>query len=283
MRRASSGLAAASGLKRGLVYLPALVWLTVSIYPFLFLVQNSFKGGIEFYMGDVWDLPNRLSFSHYVDVISNGFFRFFSNSVYVVSVSLIMLLLTASLAAYGLSRIRFRFRNVFYFLFVGGMTIPVHIVIIPVYLTTRRLGIYDTLFSLLGPFVAISIPITIFILVAFMEEIPLSLEEAAHMDGAGRLQIFRHVVLPVSRPPLTAVGILNAVVLWNEFIFPLVLISSVEKRPLTLALWNFQGQYTANIPAMMAVLILSSLPLFVAYAFVHERLMEGIVVAAVKG
>jgi raffinose/stachyose/melibiose transport system permease protein len=172
---------------------------------------------------------------------------------------------------------------VFYFLFVGGMTIPVHIVIIPVYLTTRQLGIYDTLLSLIGPFVAISIPITIFILVAFMEEIPLSLEEAAHMDGASRLQIFRHVILPVSSPPLTAVGILNAVVLWNEFIFPLVLINSVEKRPLTLALWNFQGQYTANIPAMMTVLILSSLPLFLAYAFVHERLMEGIVVAAVKG
>jgi raffinose/stachyose/melibiose transport system permease protein len=271
------------GLKNALIYLAALVWLTISIYPFVFLVQNSFKGGKEFYMGNVWDLPAQLSFNHYVDVIHNGFFRFFFNSGLVVSVSLFLLLLTASLAAYGLSRIKFRYRDVFYFLFVGGMTIPVHIVIIPVYLTTRQLGIYDTLLSLIGPFVAISIPITIFILVAFMEEIPLSLEEAAHMDGASRLQIFRHVILPVSSPPLTAVGILNAVVLWNEFIFPLVLINSVEKRPLTLALWNFQGQYTANIPAMMTVLILSSLPLFLAYAFVHERLMEGIVVAAVKG
>jgi raffinose/stachyose/melibiose transport system permease protein len=87
----------------------------------------------------------------------------------------------------------------------------------------------------------------------------------------------------MSRPALTAVGILNAVVLWNEFIFPLVLISSEGKRPIPLALWNFQGQFAANIPLMMAALVLSSLPLLIVYGIVRERLIEGMVAGALKG
>jgi raffinose/stachyose/melibiose transport system permease protein len=268
---------------RTLVYVLALIWVVITIYPLLFLVQNSLKTQAQFFVGDVWSLPHKLSVDTYVRVWQAHFPLFLLNSVLVVGVSLIILMFAGSLAAFGLSRIRFRLRGVFYYLFIGGLTIPVHITLIPVYIITRQLHIYDTLGSLIGPFVAFNLPVAVFILAAFMAEIPLSLEEAAFMDGANRFQVFWNVILPMSRPSVTAVGIYNAVILWNEFIFPLVLINTQSKRPLTLALWNFQGEFSADVPAMMAALLLSMLPLLVLYAIAKERLIEGLVSGAVKG
>lgn len=268
---------------RFLPYALASLWLVVVLYPIVFLVQNSMKSQPQYYNGTFWQLPKPFSIANYVTVWNNDFVRFFFNSFLSVGVSLVILLFAGSLAAYGLSRIRFRFRTLFYFIFVGGLTIPIHITLIPVYELTRSLGIYDRLIALIGPFVAFNLPVTVFIVAAFMGEISQSLEEAAYMDGAGRWQIYARIITPISRPALTAVGILDAVVLWNQFIFPLVLISSVEKRPIPLALWNFQGQFSANIPLMMAALVLASLPLFIVYAIVRERLIEGMVAGAIKG
>jgi raffinose/stachyose/melibiose transport system permease protein len=268
---------------RVLIYLLAVIWVVITIYPLIFLIQNSFKTSTEFFMGDVWTLPGRFSLATYQKVWATHFPRFLANSLFVVSISLFILLLAGSSAAFGLSRIRFRLSGFFYYLFVGGLTIPVHITLIPVYIITRKLGIYDTLWALVGPFVAFNMPVAVFVLSSFMADIPPSLEEAGYMDGASRFQVFWNIVLPISRPAVTAVGIYNAVILWNEFIFPLVLINSTWKRPLTLALWNFQGEFSADVPAMMAALLLSMIPLLIFYAVTKERLIEGLVAGAIKG
>jgi raffinose/stachyose/melibiose transport system permease protein len=268
---------------RVVIYILAVIWVVITIYPLIFLIQNSFKTSTEFFMGDVWTLPGRFSLATYQKVWETHFARFLANSLFVVSISLTILLLAGSSAAFGLSRIRFRLSGFFYYLFVGGLTIPVHITLIPVYIITRKLGIYDTLWALVGPFVAFNTPVAVFVLASFMGDIPSSLEEAGYIDGASRFQVFWNIVLPISRPAVTAVGIYNAVILWNEFIFPLVLINSTEKRPLTLALWNFQGEFSADVPAMMAALLLSMLPLLIFYAVTKERLIEGLVAGAIKG
>ncbi|WP_321992093.1 carbohydrate ABC transporter permease [Marispirochaeta aestuarii] len=270
-------------IKKGIIYFLATLWLIISIYPIIFLVLNSLKSNSDFFSGNAWDFPVTWMFENYMAVIEQDFIRYTLNSLVTVGISLIILVLAGSLAGFGLSRIRFRFRNLLYLLFVGGLTIPIHITLIPVYNLTRILGIYDSLGALIGPFVAFNLPVTVFILTSFMGELPRSLEEAAYMDGATRLQVYWNIVLPISRPAVTAVVILDAVVLWNEFIFPLVLINSEKYRPLTLALWNFQGEFTAKIPLMMASLVLASLPLFTIYAIARERLIEGMVVGAVKG
>jgi raffinose/stachyose/melibiose transport system permease protein len=268
---------------RVVIYILAVIWVVITIYPLIFLIQNSFKTSTEFFMGDVWTLPGRFSLATYQKVWETHFARFLANSLFVVSISLTILLLAGSSAAFGLSRIRFRLSGFFYYLFVGGLTIPVHITLIPVYIITRKLGIYDTLWALVGPFVAFNTPVAVFVLASFMGDIPASLEEAGYIDGASRFQVFWNIDLPISRPAVTAVGIYNAVILWNEFIFPLVLINSTEKRPLTLALWNFQGEFSADVPAMMAALLLSMLPLLIFYAVTKERLIEGLVAGALKG
>lgn len=270
-------------LSKTIIYGLALIWLLITVYPFLFLFQNSLKASTEFYRASVWALPENVSFVNYARIWENNFWRFFLNSMFLAGTSLVLILLFASSAAFGLSRIRFKGRTPLYLLFVGGLTIPVHVTLIPIYTMTQRLGIYDSLWALIGPYVAVSMPMTVFILSAFMREIPASLEEAGYIDGATRWHVYWHIVLPISRPALIAVGIFNLVALWNEFIFALTLISSESNRPLTLALWNFQGKFSVDVPAMMAALLLSSLPVLALYAIAKERLIEGLTAGAIKG
>jgi raffinose/stachyose/melibiose transport system permease protein len=266
-----------------LVYVLAIIWFMITVYPFVFLFQNSMKEAREFYRVSVWSLPENASLINYLRIWENQIWRYFLNSVFLSSTSLTLILIVASAAAFGLARIKFRGNMAFYLLFVGGLTIPVHVTLIPVYTITKSIGIYDTLWALIGPYTAAAMPTTVFILTAFMKGIPGSLEEAAYIDGASRWHVYWHLVLPISRPALTAVGIFSLVNLWNEFIFALTLLSSEHVRPLTLALWDFQGQFSTNVPAMMAALLVSSLPVLVLYGIAKERLIEGLTAGAIKG
>ena len=266
-----------------IIYGLAIVWLIITLYPFIFLLQNSFKAGTEFYRISVWALPEKFSLSNYIRIWENHLTSYVVNSVILSGTSLILIVLGGSAAAFGLSRLRFKGQTFFYLLFVVGLTIPVHVTLIPIYSMTQALGLYDSLLALIGPYVAGAMPMTIIILRSFMNDIPGSLEEAAYIDGATRWDVYWNVVLPISQPALIAVGIFNLVALWNEFIFALTLISSEAKRPLTLALWNFQGQYQTDVPAMMTALLLSSLPVLFLYGIAKEKLIEGLTAGAVKG
>jgi raffinose/stachyose/melibiose transport system permease protein len=115
-----------------------------------------------------------------------------------------------------------------------------------------------------------------------MRQIPKELEEAARIDGSSTLGIFWRIILPLSKPGLVTLAIYNSVILWNEFVFAFVLITSPENRPLPLAIWEYQGQYAMNVPAIFAVLTLSSLPLIVVYIFGQERIVAGIMAGALK-
>ncbi len=271
------------GVKTLLLYCFAFLWLVISFYPFIFMVNTSLKGRMEFLMNPVWAAPDRFLYSNYLKVIEGGFFRFFFNSVGVVAVSVFLILLASSLASYVLSRIRFRFSGLIYGAFVAGMMIPIHITLIPVYNLTKALGIYDSLLALIGPYVSFSLPISIFILTGFMKDVPMELEEAAFMDGASHFQIYSKVLLPLSKPALATVAIYNFIMLWNEFIYALVLLTSKKNWNLTMGLWNFQGQYSIDIPLIMATLTLAALPLILIYVFLQEQVIKGMTSGALKG
>ena len=265
----------------GLIF--GILWLFLTLYPLFFMVMNSFKDSMQFFMGSAWEIPTTVSLNNYVEVWNMNFPRYLLNTIIVVGVSLIILVLSGSMGAYALSRMKFKFKNLIFILFIMGITIPIHITLVPVYTITRQIGLYDSLWGLIGPYVGFNLPITIFILKNFMEDIPVSLEEAAKIDGATRWNMFWKIIFPLSAPAVTAVTIYDMVILWNEFVFSLVLINSPKNRPLTLGLWDFQGQFTANIPAMLAALILSTLPLLLFYAVSGEKLIKGMTAGAVKG
>ena len=267
------------------VVVPALglFWLVVTTLPFIFVVMTSLKSQQETFSGSVWSLPEKLNFENYLAVLNGGFWTYLRNSVFVLVTSIILILVISSMAAYAFARLRFRLNKPLFGLIVAGMIVPIHITLIPIYLLIRNVGLYDTPFALIGPYVATALPVSIFILTEFMRQIPKELEEAAKLDGCGAFGIFWKVFLPLSGPGLSTVAIYNSIGLWNEFIFAYVLTSNPANRTLPLAIWDFQGQYASNIPAILSVVTLTSLPLIVAYAFGQERIVKGMMAGALKG
>lgn len=271
-----------NAIKKISLYAIAIVFLIYMGYPILYLISTSLKTQPEFFESP-FGLFTHFTLENYVAVIKEGLVTYFLNSILVSSVSVFIVMLISALASYPLARMKFKLNRSLFLLFIVGMMLPVHATLIPIFRFSNTVGIYDTLLAIIGPYIAFALPISIFILTQFMEEIPKSLEESAMMDGANRLRIFWHIILPMLKPALVTVFIYNFISIWNEFIFALVLLSSNDKMTLPLGLRNFFGEYSTNVPAVMAAITLASMPLLLAYIFTQERVTKGLSEGAVKG
>jgi len=266
-----------------LALLFAIFWLVVAGGPFIFQIFTTLKTQGEFVSGSLFDLPQSFNFANYVSVIKSGFHSYFLNSIMVIVISLTLLLFISAFAAYPLSRMQFKLNRPIYSAIVAAMSIPIHITLIPVFIMTIRFGIYDNVFALIGPNVAFNLPMSIFILTGFMQNISREMEEAADIDGCGKFSTFFRIIFPLTKPGLATLAIYNGVVIWNEFIFAMTLTQSRSAQTLPLAIWQFQGQYSINIPMIMALLVLSSLPVILLYIFGQDKLVKGMMAGAVKG
>jgi len=277
-------ISASKVVSRTIGLIGALIWLLIAGTPFYFMAITGFKDQFELFSGgSVFAFPREFSFDNYSNVLFDSpFFNYLGNSVLIVAVSVFLILILSSMASYVFARIRFRFSRLLFTVIIAGLVIPLHVTLIPVYLLTRQIGLYDSLWALLGPYVAFNLPLSVFILTEFMRTIPRELEEAARIDGSGPLGTFWRIILPLSTPGLATLAIYNAVILWNEFVFAFVLITSPSQRPLPLAIWEYQGEYSMNIPAIMAVLTLSALPLIMIYIIGQERVVKGMMAGALK-
>lgn len=254
-----------------------------SILPFIFMVLNSFKGKFEMLTKGVFALPEGLKLSNYQEVLSGGFIRYFTNSVIILLVSLTLILFISACASYPLARFKFKANSFIYGLIVACMAIPIHITLIPVFQLTKKVGLYDSIWAMLGPDVAFAIPISVFILTTFMKGIPREIEESAEIDGCNKYKMFFKMILPLSKPGLSTLAIYNGVNIWNEFSFSYTLTQSPVNRTLPLAVWDFQGQYAMNTPMIMAVLTLTVLPMIILFIFAQDKLVKGMTAGAVKG
>ncbi|MDD6617515.1 MAG: carbohydrate ABC transporter permease [Clostridiales bacterium] len=261
----------------------ALAWTLVAILPFIFMVLNSFKEKFEMMTKGVFNLPDKFYLDNYKAVLEGNFITFFLNSVIVLLVTLALLLFISACASYPLARFKFKLNGAIYALIVACMAIPVHITLIPVFKMTKAWGLYDSIWALLGPYVAMAIPISVFILTSFMKEIPMEIEESAAIDGCNRYQMFFKMILPLSKPGLSTLAIYNGVNIWNEFSFAYTLTQSAQNRTLPLAVWEFQGQYSMNTPMIMATLTLTVLPMIILFIFAQDKLVKGMTAGAVKG
>jgi raffinose/stachyose/melibiose transport system permease protein len=264
------------------VYFPAILWLMIAGLPFLFVILTSFKT-VQGFMSDVWALPESLDFGNYIESFEGGIGRFFINSMIVSVVSVFLTVILASLASFPLAKMRFRLNRPLFLLFIAGSMIPVHVTLIPIYTLTNDLGLYDTFFALLGPYVGFHLPLAVLIITEFMSQLPAELEEAARVDGAGPLEIFRRIMLPLSIPALSTVAIYTFIFVWNEFVFALVLLSSRNNMTLPLGLMQFSGEYSINVPGIMSAVTLASLPIILIYLVMQERVVSGMVAGAIKG
>lgn len=253
----------------------AAIWCIVSLYPILYMLFESFRSQATYMTGTPWLPPAHPYFGNYSAVLTQGFDRYFLNSAVVAVVSLVLILAFGLMASYAIVRLDGWFSSRMFTLFLVGLAIPIQAAIIPLYILIEHLGLYDTLWAMIMPSVAFALPLSILILVNFLRDIPKELYEAMTIDGVGTIGLLRRLVLPLSRPALTAVAIYNFVQIWNNFLFPLVLTSNPNLQTLPLALQHFEGQYTMNVPAIMAAVLLSALPLIIAYAVGRRQLLAG--------
>ncbi|SFU45378.1 carbohydrate ABC transporter permease [Alicyclobacillus macrosporangiidus] len=266
---------AAQSVWRWIGIIAGVVWLFIAFYPILYILLTSLRSQQGFLMGNPWLPTQTPTLSNYATVWNAGFARYFLNSVIVSVITVLLILVCALPFAYAVVRTRRLWVQGLFNVLLVGLALPIQAAIIPVYILVSKFHLYDTLAGLILPGVAFGLPLTVLILVNFVRDIPKDLYEAMAIEGAGDRAVLLRLVLPLSKPALLSVGIYNFVQSWNNFLFPLVLTQQDSVRVLPLALVNFRGQYTINVPVIMAAVTLSALPLILAYVFGRRYLLQG--------
>ncbi len=260
-----------------LLALLGLIWLVIAFFPILYMVMTSLRPLTAFFTDIPWLPPSQPTLENYLTVLTNDFGLYFFNTAFVTVISVLLITAVSFFAAYAISKIRNRFTQTVFSLFLIGLAIPLQATIIPIYAIISQLHLYDTLFALIPPYVAFGIPLSVLVLVTYIRDIPKELHESMVLDGAGHLRILRSLALPLSRPALITVIIYETIQVWNGFLFPLVLTQSSNIRVLPLALWDYQGQFTTNVPAILAAVILSATPIILLYIFGRRQLLGGLI------
>ena len=274
--KASAARRRVKGSRNYLGGLFAWVWLAIIIIPIYYVVITTFKDQGAYFTQNPLGLPNPPTLAAYQDVAAAGIGRYFLNSVIVTIGSVIPIVLFSFLASYAIVRGDSRLLRFSRTLFLLGLAIPLQATIIPIYLIITRIHMYDSLGALILPSIAFGIPLTVLILSNFIRDVPRELFESMRLDGCTDWQMAWRLAFPLTRPAIVTVSIYNGLNVWNAFLFALILTQSPEKRVMPLALWAFQGEYQVNIPAVLAAVVLSTLPILVLYVVGRRQLVRGL-------
>jgi raffinose/stachyose/melibiose transport system permease protein len=253
------------------------VWLVIVMVPLYWIVITSFKDQSAYFTQNPFALPTDPTIASYRLVIHSDFPRYFLNSVIVTAGTILPAVAIAFMAAYAIVRgAGSRFLAGVNGLFLMGLAIPLQATIIPVYLLIIRMHLYDSLLAIILPSIAFSIPLSVLVLTNFIRDVPKELFESMRVDGASEWGMLLGLALPLTRPALVTVSIYNGLAVWNGFLLPLILTQSPDKRTLPLALWTFQGQYSVNVPAVLASVVLTTLHIVILYALGRRQLLSGL-------
>jgi raffinose/stachyose/melibiose transport system permease protein len=253
------------------------LWLVIVIVPIYWIVITSFKTQSNYFTTNPFAPPTAPTLDNYKVVIEADFARYFVNSVIVALGAVVPAVLVSFMAAYAIVRAGDqRLLRSVNSLFLMGLAIPLQAAIIPIYLIIIRLHLYDTLLAIILPSIAFAIPLSVLVLSNFIRDVPKELFDSMRVDGASEWVTLWHLAFPLTRPALVTVSIYSGLAIWNGFLLPLILIQSPEQRTLPLALWAFQGEYSINVPAVLASVVLTTLPILILYVIGRRQLLSGL-------
>ncbi|NUP69417.1 MAG: carbohydrate ABC transporter permease, partial [Nonomuraea sp.] len=253
------------------------LWLVVVAVPLYWIVITSLKVQSRYYTSNPLVPSSDPTLDNYRLVIESDFVRYFMNSVVVTVGAVVPAVVFSFMAAYAIVRgVRMRVLRAVNGLFLMGLAIPLQATVIPVYLIIIKLHLYDSLLALILPSIAFAIPLSVLVLANFLRDIPKELFDSMRVDGATEWTTLWRLAAPLTRPAILTVTIFNGLTIWNGFLLPLILTQSPERRTLPLALWTFQGQYGVNVPAVLAAVALTTLPVLVLYAFGRRQMLSGL-------
>lgn len=277
-RSARSASVMGEAAKRILEILVIAIWF----FPLVWMVITSLKPESEVVTRNFAFWPRHPSIVNYSKAFSStGILKWLLNSLYISAFSMVLTLLVDAPIAYAFAKIKFKSKNVLFWMVMGAMMVPFQVLIVPLYLQFNRFGLLDTLTVAALP--RIALPIGIFILKQFYEGIPDALEEAAFTDGASRYLTFAKIILPLGKAAATTVVILSFINAWNDFLWPLIAINQSIKYPVTVGIANFQGTHGTEYALMMAGAVVASLPQLVFFLVFRKRIIEGIASQGIKG
>lgn len=264
-------------LRHIIIWIVSLIMLT----PLLLILFNSFKTKSEAASMD-FSWPSSWEFSNYSVVIEAGkLIQSFGNSMYYSVFSVVLGIILCSMAAFVLSRRKTRLNRFMYYFIVLGIAMPVnHIALIKV---MQLLNLMNTGMGLGLLYTALQIPFSVFLIYGFVSSVPRELDEAAVIDGCGSTKLFYKIIFPLLIPVTVTVMLLNFLIAWNEFIFPLYYLNSSTLWPMTLAIYSFFGRFESSWNLVSANIVLTSLPVVIAYLFGQKYIVAGMTAGSVKG
>jgi N-acetylglucosamine transport system permease protein len=260
----------------GISHTVLTLWSLVVILPMLWVILSSFKTTTEIFASP-FSLPKVWNFNNYVNAwTTSGIGSFFFNTIVVVFGALILTMLFGSMSAYVLARFQFPGSRLIYYLMLAGLTFPIFLAIVPLFFVLQSIGLLNTLPGLIITYAAFAFPFTVFFLFSFFKSLSTSIAEAAAIDGAGEWRTFFQVMLPMARPGLATVAILNFVGLWNQFLLPIALNTDPDKYVLTQGMAQFAAQagYSVDAGALFAAVVITVIPVLIVY-LIFQRQLQG--------
>jgi raffinose/stachyose/melibiose transport system permease protein len=271
-----------SRFSSALVGFIALVLIALMLGPVIYIILGGFRSNSEITV-DPAGFPTRWNWENYTEVLTSGtFWAQVANSTMAAVATTLFVVALGLMAAYGLSRYSFRGRGALYALFTAGLMFPMTVAITPLYILVRNLGLTNSLVGVILPQIAFALPITVIILSPFLSAIPRELQEAASIDGLGRLGFFWRMVLPLAVPAVVTVGILAFVNSWNSYMLPLFILNNEAAYTLPLGTQAFASQYSVDTARVLAFTSLSMIPALVFFSLFERRIVGGLT-GAVKG
>lgn len=279
MTKAKASMSAATIVMQVIIVVVALLFLS----PFYFLLVNSLKT-----LGDIMvnaaDWPSRFNWSNYARAWEmTRFPEAFTNSLIVTVVSNLLIALLSAMAAYRLVRADTRFNRIVFMMMVSAMVIPFQSIMIPLLKVINGLGINNSMAGLILAYMGLGIPLSVFLFHGFVKSIPMEIEEAATVDGASSFGVFTRIILPMLRPMMVTVIILNCLWIWNDYLLPSLILQSPELRTIPLATFAFFGQYSKQWDLALPALVLGILPIIIFFLCLQRYIVEGVAAGSVKG
>ena len=253
-----------------------------AILPLLFMAATAFRTQADWANSKI-GLPTTLSLGAFERAWTGANIGvYFRNSVIVTTATVILSVISATLAGYSFAKLRWRLSGGVYLFVLAWIAVPPLLMMVPIYVEMVQLGLLDTYGSVIFLYTALNLPFNVYLMTAYFRSVPDELIEAARIDGAGIHRTFLLILLPLAKPAIATLVIFNVLWSWNEFLFALLMLQSDGVKTLTVGVLQLQGRFAADYPALMAGLLITSLPVIAAYLVFQRHLVRGIVAGAVK-
>ena len=267
-----------------LMYVFLAFWALVNLFPIYFMFTFSLKSNEEIFGANIIGLPKDWLWSNYTRAMGTGNMGlYFVNSLLVTTLAIGISLFAAMMATYAITRIRWKLSRLTNAFFMLGLTIPIQASIVPVYVVLSKLHWLNKYSTLIVPYSAFALSMSILICTGFMVEIPYALDEAARIDGCSLTGTFFRIILPLMKPAVSTVGVYSYLQCWNEFMFANVFISDSAHRTLPVGIKALSGAYTTDWGPIGAALVIATFPTLIFYIFLSRRIQESFIAGAVKG